>query len=266
MRTGKFLGLVLVVALLAVACGDDSATTADLTKTPGVLTVGTDAPYPPFEDLDGADVVGFDADLINEIASRLGLDVEWVITPFDTIFTQLATGQFDVVASAATITPERAQTVNFTDTYYNSQQALTINTANNPDIRSADDLGAGDTIGVQTGTTGADWAAANLAPKGVEIRDFQLVADAYNAAEGGQVVGVLSDEPSAVVEVANRAGLEIVQAIDTNEHYGFGVDPAREELLTKMNDALQAMIADGTYQTIYDKWFEAPAGSVNYTG
>jgi polar amino acid transport system substrate-binding protein len=265
MRIRKILGLVLAIAVIAAACGDDTAS-ADLTKKAGVLTVGTDAPYPPFEDLDGENVVGFDADLINEIASRLNLEVEWVITPFDTIFTQLATGQFDVVASAATITPERSLQVDFADTYYNSQQALTINTANNPDIQSADDLGTGDTIGVQTGTTGADWAAENLAPKGVEIRDFQLVADAYNAAEGGQVVGVLSDEPSAVVEVANRADLTIVQAIDTNEHYGFGVDPARTELLSEINRVFAAMVADGTYQTIYDRWFDAPAGSVNYTG
>ena len=221
---------------------------------------------PLFEDFDTAtgDVIGFDADLINEIASRLGLTVEWVDTDFDTIFTQLATGRFDVVASATTITPERAQQVNFTDTYYNSQQALTVNTTLTPALQTVDDLVAGDTVGVQTGTTGADWATANLAPKGIEVREFVAVADAYNAVEAGQVVGVVSDEPSAVSEVANRAGLEIVQAIDTNEHYGIGVDPARTELLAAINAAFADMLADGTYQTIYDAWFEAPAGSVIY--
>ena len=278
MRARRLLWLALVIALVAAACGDDdggtttsatssSSTTeaAALTQTPGVLTVGSDVPYPPFEDFDGAgNVIGFDADLTNEIASRLGLTVEWVDTDFDTIFTQLATGRFDVVASATTITPERSQQVNFTDTYYNSQQALTVNTTLTPAIQTVDNLVAGDTVGVQTGTTGADWATANLAPKGIEVREFVAVADAYNAVEAGQVVGVVSDEPSAVSEVANRAGLKIVQAIDTNEHYGIGVDPARTQLLSEMNRVLNEMFADGTYQAIYDAWFDAPAGSVLY--
>ncbi|OFW67443.1 MAG: hypothetical protein A2Z12_03290 [Actinobacteria bacterium RBG_16_68_21] len=271
------LWLVLVLALVAAACGDDdggttteaTATTTtqaeSLTQTPGVLTIGSDVPYPPFEDFDASgNVIGFDADLMNEIASRLGLTTEWVDTDFDTIFTQLATGRFDVVASATTITPEREQQVDFSETYYNSQQALTVNTGLNPGIKSVDDLAAGDTVGVQTGTTGADWATTNLAPNGIEIREFVAVADAYNAVEAGQVVGVVSDEPSAVSEVANRSGIAIVQAIDTNEHYGFGVDPARPQLLAEINRVLAEMEADGTYQAIYDAWFEAPAGSVLY--
>jgi len=277
MRARRLLWLVLVLALVAAACGDDdggtttaatsSSTTeaAALTQTPGVLLVGSDVPYPPFEDFDEAgNVIGFDADLINEIADRLGLTVEWVDTDFDTIFTQLATGRFDVVASATTITAEREQQVDFADTYYNSQQALTVNTGLNPGIHSVDDLAAGDTVGVQTGTTGADWATENLAPNGIEIREFVAVADAYNAVEAGQVVGVVSDEPSAVEEVANRAGIAIVQAIDTDEHYGFAVDPARPQLLAEINRVLGEMIDDGTYQAIYDAWFEAPAGSVLY--
>jgi ABC-type amino acid transport substrate-binding protein len=176
MRLRSMLWLVLVLAMVAAACGDDDATTttaadttttaaaAELTQSPGVLLVGSDIPFPPFEDYDGDTVIGFDADLINEIASRLGLTAEWVATPFDTIFTQLATGQFDVVASATTITPARSQQVNFTVPYYKAQQALTVNTAERPDINSVDDLGAGDRIAVQSGTTGADWAAENLAP------------------------------------------------------------------------------------------------------
>ncbi|HLE39216.1 MAG TPA: phosphate/phosphite/phosphonate ABC transporter substrate-binding protein [Acidimicrobiia bacterium] len=272
MRASRVLGLVFVLALIVSACGDDDATTttaatttaaSSLTRTPGVLTVGSDIPYPPFEDFDTAsNVIGFDADLINEIATRLGLEVDWIDTAFDTIFTQLATGQFDVVASATTITPERALQVSFTEPYYNSQQGFTVNTTLTPFINGTEDLGTGDSVAVQTGTTGADWATTNLAPLGVLVREFDVVGDAYNAVEGGQVTGVVSDEPSAFVEIANREGLEIVEVIDTNEHYGFGVDPARTALLAQMNTALADMFADGTYQTIYDTWFEAPAGSV----
>src|SRR3990172_3535502 len=161
MRARRLLWLALVIALVAAACGDDdggtttsatspSSTTTQapaLTQTPGVLTVGSDVPYPPFEDFDTTgNVIGFDADLINEIASRLGLTVEWIDTDFDTIFTQLATGRFDVVASATTITPERAQQVSFTESYYNSQQAFTVNVGLTPGISSTADLAAGDSV------------------------------------------------------------------------------------------------------------------------
>jgi phosphate/phosphite/phosphonate ABC transporter binding protein len=274
MKARRVLGLVFVLALIASACGDDDATTttaatttsaASLTQTPGVLTVGSDIPYPPFEDFDeSANVIGFDADLINEIATRLGLEVEWIDTSFDTIFTQLATGAFDVVASATTITPQRSEQVNFTTPYYNAQQGFTVNTTLTPFLNDTGDLGAGDSVAVQTGTTGADWATENLAPNGVEVREFDAVGDAYNAVEAGQVTAVVSDEPSAVAEVVNREGLEIVQVIDTDEQYGFGVDPARTALLDQMNAALQDMFDDGTYQAIYDTWFEAEQGSVLY--
>lgn len=276
MRVRRMLWVFLALALVVSACGDDDATTtttsatttiadAGLTQKPGVLTVGSDVPYPPFEDFDAAgNVIGFDADLIEEIARRLGLTVEWIDTDFDTIFTQLATGRFDVVASATTITPERAQQVDFTDPYYNSQQAFTVNTNLTPGLVTTDALVAGDSVAVQTGTTGSDWATDNLAPRGIDVREFQVVGDMYNAAEAGQVKGVINDEPSAVDEVGNRDGLRIVQVIDTNEKYGFGVDPERSALLAAMNAAFADMLADGTYQTIYDTWFEAPAGSVLY--
>lgn len=278
MRLRSMLWLVLVLALVAAACGDDDATTTtagnttttaaavDLTQTPGELLVGSDIPFPPFEDYDGDTVIGFDADLINEIASRLDLTAEWVATPFDTIFTQLATGQFDVVASATTITPQRSELVNFTVPYYKAQQALTVNTAARPDITSVDDLGDGDRVAVQSGTTGAAWATENLAPLGVEVVEYPTAPDTYNALEGEQVDGVIFDEPSAVEESANRADLAVVDVIDTDEDYGFGVDPAREALVAEMNRVLQEMFDDGTYQAIYDTWFEAPAGSVLYEG
>jgi len=264
MRIRKMLWLALILALVAAACGDDGG--SGLTQSEGVLTVGSDIPFPPFEDFEGENVVGFDADLINEIATRLDLEVEWIDSDFATIFTQLATGTFDVVASATTITPERSLQVNFTVPYYRAQQALTVNAIARPDLTSVDDLGEGDTVAVQSGTTGAAWATENLAPRGVEVREFPAAPDTYTALEGEQVDGVIFDEPSAVEEAANREGLAVVDVIDTDEDYGFGVDPERTELLDEMNRVFQEMLDDGTYQEIYDLWFEAPAGSVLYEG
>lgn len=273
------LGLVvaLVLALAGLACGgdDDDAAPADTatetgdagpafsTLEDGVLTVGSDIPFPPFEFRDGDELTGFDVELVEEIASRLGLTTNWRDTAFDTIFTQLAAGRYDVVASATTITPEREEQVNFTIPYYKAQQSLTVNTEKTPDIKSVDDLGEGHTVAVQTGTTGEAWARDNLEPKGVEVRSFPEAPDTYTALEAGNVTGVIFDEPASVDESTRRPALEVVEAIDTDEEYGFGVDPQNEALLDAINEALQAMIDDGTYQQIYDKYFpDAPAGSV----
>lgn len=273
MRKTRFLVLALVFALVAAACGDDeggeTTTTAgeapaDLTQVEGVLTVGSDIPWEPFEFYDDDDnLTGFDVELIEEMASRLGLTVDWIETDFDTIFTQLATGRFDVVASGTTITPERAAQVNFTTAYYLSEQALTVNTTATPDIGSVDDLTEGDRVAVQTGTTGEEWALENLEPLGIEVVSYPEAADTYIALEGGQVQAVVFDEASANTEAATRPGLAVVQVISTGEEYGFGVDPARTELLSELNRVFADMLADGTYQAIYDKWFpDAPAGSV----
>ncbi|HEX2031916.1 MAG TPA: basic amino acid ABC transporter substrate-binding protein [Actinomycetota bacterium] len=280
MRTRRFLllGVVTAVALLGAACGgagdgtdvnggatpDQSPEAAFETIEEGVLTVGSDIPFPPFEFREGGELTGFDVELMEEMATRMGIpEVSWVDTAFDTIFTQLAGGRFDMVASATTITEERAQTVNFTIPYYEAQQAVTINAEETPDIQSVDDLGEGDTVAVQRGTTGEAWAQENLEPEGVTIRSFPEAPDTYTALEAGQVTAVIFDEPSAVEEAEAREALEVVDTIDTDEEYGFPVDPQNEELLEAANEALQEMIDDGTYQQIYEKYFpEAPAGSV----
>jgi len=280
-RFTRLFALLLAFAALGLAgCGgddgdDDAATNGtETTETTeeaafetvndGVLTVGSDIPFPPFEFREGDDLTGFDVEVVEEIASRLGLEsVEWVPTAFETIFTQLATGRFDMVASATTITDEREELINFTEPYYRAQQALIVNSEQTPDIQSTADVGDGHTIAVQRGTTGEAWARENLEPQGAEIRSFPQAPDTYIALESGNVQGVIFDEPSAVEEAANREGLEVVEAIDTGEDYGLGVNPENEALLDEVNRVLAEMIEDGGYQEIYDRWFpDAPAGSV----
>lgn len=226
----------------------------------GILTVGSDVPFPPFEFREGNELTGFDVDLMEEIASRLGLDdVRWVDTSFDTIFTQLAGGRFDAVASATTITEDRSQIVNFTDPYYLAQQALTVNSARTPDLTSVEDLSSGDTVAVQQGTTGEIWVRDNV-PEGVQVRSFPEAPDTYTALEAGNVTAVIFDEPSALTEAERREDLEVVATIDTGERYGFPVNPENEELLEAMNAVLAEMIEDGTYDEIYAAYPDLPPG------
>lgn len=281
MRKGFALTALALVALALAAAGcggDDAAEPETETGAPadtgaateavpefetiaeGVLTVGSDIPFPPFEFREGNELTGFDVELMEEIASRLGVEeVEWVDAGFDTIFTQLAGGRFDAVASATTITEDRAQIVNFTDPYYLAQQALTVNVEQTPDLQSVEELGEGDVVAVQSGTTGEAWARDNV-PEGVEIRSFPEAPDTYTALEAGNVAAVIFDEPSAVAEAEDRPSLEVVQIIDTGERYGFPVNPENEPLLEAMNAALAEIIADGTYAEIYERYPGLPPG------
>ena len=265
MRLRKWFLLVFALSLIVVACGDD-ATDAETIEA-GVLTIGSDIPYPPFEDFDAAGMpIGFDVELMNEVANRLGLEPVWRDTDFDTIFTQLAQGNFDVVASATTITAERELMVNFTDPYFNANQALTINTNETPNITSWADLKSGDAVAVQTGTTGAMWAKDNLEPLGIIVREFVQPPDCFAALEGGQVIGAIIDIDPSLEAEATRPGIKVAQEIVTGEAYGFAVNPANEALLTAINDTLAEMLEDGFYQTTYDKWIERPGASILFEG
>ncbi|MGH2730462.1 MAG: basic amino acid ABC transporter substrate-binding protein [Actinomycetota bacterium] len=263
----RLVAVLAALLLAAAACGedDDDGNGADVTPgaeepafetlREGVLKVGSCLDYRPFEFVKDGDEQGFDVDLTEEIASRLGLEVEWVKANFDTIFTSLAADQFDMVAAASTITEERLEVVSFSDPYFNSRQALTVNSEERPDVSTIDDLGDGDTVGVQKGTTGKAFADENLAPNGVEIKVFDAAPDAFTDLDAGNVDGVINDEGSSIAEVEQRPGLEVVQAIDTDEHYGLPISQDNPELLAAVNDALADIIADGTYAQIFTEWF-----------
>ena len=221
----------------------------------GKLTVGSCLDYPPFESVKGGVETGFDIDISDEIASRLGLEVVWVKADFDTIFTALAGDQFDMVAAASTITDEREQVVDFSVPYYNALQSLTVNTQETPDITSTDQLGDGDVVGVQKGTTGKIWAEENLVPQGVELKTFTASPDSFRDLEAGNVVGVINDATASVEIVKDLPALEVVQQIDTKEHYGLAFSPSNPDLRDAVNFVFAQMVADGTYATIYEKSF-----------
>jgi polar amino acid transport system substrate-binding protein len=262
----RLLAGTAAVLTLAGACGEEATTGGggggDGTPEPqfetleeGILSVGSCLDYPPFESVEGGDETGFDVDLTEAIASRLGLEVEWVRADFDTIFTAVAGNQFDMVAAASTITEEREQVVDFSDPYYNSRQSLVVNTTETPDIQSTDDIGQGDVIGVQRGTTGKDWAEDNLTGQGAEIRTYGAAPDAFRDLEAGNVTAIVNDEPSSAEIIKDLEGLEIVEPIDTDEKYGFPFSPENPELREAVNQTLQEIVDDGTYEEIFAQYF-----------
>lgn len=253
------LAAILVAALAAAGCGDDeeggetsgAAQGEELdTIEPGVLTVGSDIPYRPFEFGDAPDYEGFDVDIINAVADRAGLEVQIQKTPFATIFRNLAQGQFDAVISATTITAERDEVVDFSDPYFLANQSLVV--APGSDIQSVDDL-ADTTVGVQIGTTGAEYAENETDAS--EVRPFDLGDQAFQALNADQVDAVIIDFPVAQAAIDEGEDLEVPEQIDTDEAYGISVAPGSEDLLTAINDGLSQIKEDGTYEDIYREWF-----------
>ena len=184
-RTAIFAVLAVGVMSLLAACGGGSSTTGGGGGEGGgeKLTVGSDIPYPPFEQGKPGNYTGFDVELMEAIGEKIGRDVEFQDTGFDTIFVDLANGKFEAVASAATITPEREKTVDFTNPYYLSEQAILVKDGG--EIDSVEKLN-GATIGVQKGTTGQEFADEKV--EGGEVRPFPTGPDAVNALKAGNIV------------------------------------------------------------------------------
>lgn len=236
------------VAVFAAGCGSsDDSTSGGGGET---LTVGSDIPYPPFEQGKSPNYTGYDVELLEAVAEKTGREAEFQDTSFDTIFLDLARGKFDAVASAATITDEREKTVDFTDPYYLSEQAILVKEGD--EIDSVEKL-KGATVGVQQGTTGQEFLEEN--GEAGEVRPFPQGPDAVNALKAGTVAAVVIDIPVAENAVEASDGLEISAAIPTEEEYGFVVAQGEEKLLEELNEGLQEAKDDGTFARIYKKWF-----------
>jgi polar amino acid transport system substrate-binding protein len=244
---------LLTTVLVAAGCGDDdggSSSSGINTLSEGKLTVGSDIPYKPFEFGNAPDYQGFDVDVVKAIADKLNLEAEFVKTPFDTIFRNLAQGKFDMVASASTITPEREKTVDFSDSYFPADQSLMVKQGS--DIRTVDDV-AGKVVGAQLGTTGADYAKDKS--QASSVRTYDLIDDAFNALEAGQVEAVINDCPVSKYAENSHNDLVVVQAIDTNEEYGIAFQKG-SDLRSKFNEQLAKLRDNGGLERISNKWFK----------
>ncbi len=257
----RLTALLAAVALFAIAAFAAGCGSSDSTTGSGgggeKLTVGSDVPYPPFEEFGKTktEFKGFDIELVEALAEKIGRTPEFKDTSFDTIFRDLAQGKFDMVASATTITDEREETVDFTNPYYLPSAQSIVVTKGNPDLKTADDL-KGLVVGVQQGTTGEEYVEEEIDTK--ELRTFPQGPDTIPALKAGTIDAVVIDRPVAENIIAADAGLEISGGIETEEQYGFVVQQGDEELLDELNEALQEVIDSGEYKTIYTKWFHKP--------
>jgi ABC-type amino acid transport substrate-binding protein len=255
LRGGLVLAaLALISAGISTGCGggDKSTTVTRDTRVPAHIEVGSDIPYPPFE-FGPPPYRGFDVDLVNEIAKRLGTDATFRKAPFNSLFRALARGKFDMVASAAEITPVLRRQADFSDPYLPGEQALVVKRGS--DVKSPGDL-AGKTVGAQLSTTAAAYATTRTKAKSVHT--YNLLDDALNALEAGQVEAVIGDFALSRHAEQSHRGIAVVHTIAAGNGYGIGF-PKGSTLKGRVDEALAGIRADGTYARIYRRWFrQAP--------
>ncbi|HVF73824.1 MAG TPA: transporter substrate-binding domain-containing protein [Acidimicrobiales bacterium] len=270
----KTVLLVLLLALVGAACGDDGDsdnngggppdTNAPNQKVGGTaeqgrnlklvaagkITVCSDVPYAPFEYEEDGKVVGIDADIMRAVGGRLGLIAEFRDTDFSGIFAAMEAGQCDVIASSVSITDERKKTLDFSDGYYDIVQSLLVRKA---DESKYADLPAlrGRTVGVQSGTTGLDYAKAQSGANGYTVKEFEGADDLFAALKSSQVDAVLQDFPVNAYN-AKVSGETVVtkKFEDQKEQYGIVLKKGRDDLKKAINDALARIRQDDTYNSI----------------
>ena len=257
-RAARALGAVLMLTL-AAGCAADAKEGVSSVRAPqvieeGTLTVCSDMPYEPFESMKDGEPVGFDIDLVREVAAELDLSLAIKDTDFDAIQSgdALNSDQCDLAISAMTITGERARVLDFSSPYFDASQALVV--AKGSGIDSLDDL-AGQWIGVQGGTTGELYVTDN-APASADVMPLKDAAAMEEALSTRAVDAAVYDNTVVGDVVANNPDLEVSAEFDTGEQYGMAVKKnGNVDLLRSVNKVLATLEKNGRYDEIYTTWF-----------
>ena len=252
------LAMIMVFALVACGATETTETTdaAFTTVTEGVLTMGTNAEFPPYEFIEGNEIVGIDAEIAAAIAEKLGLSLQIENMEFDSIIPAVREGKVDVALAGMTVTPERLEAVNFSTTYATGVQVVIV--TEDSTITSVDDLfaeGANTTVGVQLATTGDLYSTWDIEDEGLGTVDrYAKGADAVMALKNGKVDCVIIDNEPAKKFVAENEGLKILDTEYAVEDYAIATNLENTALLTAVDAALNELIADGTVAEIVAKY------------
>lgn len=232
------------------------ADTADTSAASGKLTMATEATFPPYEYYDGDAIVGIDVEVAQAIAAKLGMELEVTDIAFDSIIPGIQTGKYDMGMAGMTVTDERKEQVNFSDSYATGVQVVIVK--DDSAIASVDDLfadGANTVVGTQAGTTGFIYATSDIEDAGLgTVKSFGKTTDAVEALKNGQVDCVILDNEPAKALVAANEGLHILDTEYAVEDYAIAIAKENTDLLDKINTALAELKDDGTLQSIVDKY------------
>ncbi|BAY61242.1 extracellular solute-binding protein [Calothrix brevissima NIES-22] len=253
----KWRQLILgfICLLLTIAC-HGLLQTSSISSNSGwkTLKVATDPTFVPFEMKNAnGNLEGFDIDLMNAIAQVAGLQVQWESLPFDGMISTLQAKRVDAAINGITITPERQKTISFSRPYFKAGLAIAVR-ANNQDIQDINSL-KGRKIGVQIGSTGADFAKTIANAK---IITFNSGPDFFQDLQNGNVDAAISDAFATLyaIKTGQLKGIKVVSNLLTEEFYGIAT-PHNSPYLETINKGIGTLLANGTYEQIYQKWFNS---------
>lgn len=242
----KITAIIMVLALaLCVFAGCGAK------DTDNVLTMATSADFPPYEFYENDEIVGIDVEIMNAVCEKIGMTLDIQDMSFDSVIGAAQTGKADIAMSGITITEDRKAMINFTIPYTSTAQSIIV--VKDGAIAKKDDL-EGKKIGVQINTTGDTQVTEEFGDDSTER--FQNGALAVESLKNGKIDCVVIDGEVAKALVAANEGLEIIADAYSLEEYAIAIAKDKTELLDKINGALEELIADGTIDTIMDKYIE----------
>jgi len=246
MKVSKILALALAAVMLVMcfaACGEK--------KDDNVIVMATSADFPPYEYYENDEIVGIDIDIMNAVCEKIGMTLQPEDMSFDSVIGAAQTGKADIAMSGITITEDRKNMVNFTIPYTTTAQSIIV--VEGGEIAAKDDL-EGKKIGVQINTTGDTQVTEEFGDDFVER--FQNGALAVESLKNGKIDCVVIDGEVAKALVEANEGLEIIADAYSLEEYAIALAKDNTELLEKINGALEELLADGTIDSIMEKYIE----------
>lgn len=233
---------VIVITIMSImSCKDKSEK----------LYVGTNAEFEPFEYRESGNIVGFDIELVNEIAKLINREIEIEDMAFDGLLPALQTKKIDLIIAGMTATEERKKNVNFSEPYYKSQQAMVVHNDEN-NIKTFDDL-EGKEVGVILGYTG-DLIVSEI--PNVRIQRYNATSEAIMGLKSKKVQAVVLDYEPAKNYSAQNPELKLVETASESEEYAIAVRKEETQLLEDINKALTTLRENGTYDTLLNKYFK----------
>ena len=229
-------------------CGAKGKTLAEV-KEAGKLVIATSPDFPPFETIEGGEVVGIEVDIMNLICKELGVELEIVQMDFDTVLVGIQSAKYDCGMSGITANEDRKQNMLFTVPYYEAAQVIVVKEGS--DIKGKADL-EGKSVSVQTGTT----ADEGCKEAGYNVQAFAANADAKAALTTGKVDAWVVDNLTAIQMVEEGDGLVILEEEMTTEPYAFAFAFGSEDLVAEIDKILTKLIDDGTVEEIFANYNE----------
>ena len=256
-----FVSLLVAVSLVLSGCGAGKAANhLEAVKQAGVIKVGTSADYPPFESVDeSGNKVGFDIELMTEIAKRLGVELEWVDMPFDSLIAAVQEGKIDISISAFNYSEERDQTVDFSEAYFTSEDAFTVADNFSGSIVNPEDVAAYK-VGVQTGTTQDSWLTDTLVADGALLEEnlfrYDRVDQAMMDLKNGRIDVMMSDYVPAQALATQLGGLKIVyHGVLSSGPMNIVIPEGDTELAQAINEIIKQLENEGFIEKLAVKYF-----------